>query len=93
MTEIPADLALALHREGYTSLRLHRGRVCGLSRFAFTWAVMVGLDWFRYSHRYCYADMSEARGALAEWSEEEEHPPGPWIKRKGLDPELLGPGA
>ncbi len=90
---IDPHLALALHVSGYTSLRLHRGRVCGLHRFMYTVGIVVGLDFETYSHRYCYADFAEARGALGEWSEDDEHPPGPWIKRKGLEPELSGPGA
>jgi hypothetical protein len=81
MTEIDPHLALALHSSGYTSLRLHRGRVCGLHRFMYTVGIVVGLDLQTYSHRYCYTDFAEARGSLGEWSEADEHPPGPWIKR------------
>lgn len=92
MNTIDPSLALALHAEGYTSLRLHRGRVCGLHRFLYTVGIVVDLDLETYHHRYCYADFAEARDALGEWPEADEHPPGPWIKRKGRGPELAGPG-
>lgn len=78
----------------YTAVRLHRGKLCAVHKFMFTWGLLVGLSEEGYEHRYCYGERMEAMDALDTWADE-EHPPGRWIKRKGLvgGPELDGPGA
>lgn len=77
---------------GYLRTRAIGGTLCGVQRFAFTWGLAVGLDAEGYSHRYCYADLRDALEALDTW-DGQGHPPGPWIKLKGLGaPDLHGPG-
>jgi hypothetical protein len=54
-----------------------------LQRYNFTTAVVVGLSEVGYERRYCYEHGGDARAALAVW-DGAGHPPGPWIKCKGV---------
>jgi hypothetical protein len=89
-----AELKTLLDEEGYLLLKEIPGvGICGVRRFLFTWGLMVGLDRWGYSHRYCYESGPEAAKALGAWDGKGD-PEGPWIKRKGLGMEdKLGPGA
>lgn len=59
------------------------GYVC-LAPFIFTYAIMVGVDETGYLYRYCYHTLSEARGALMDWKDNDyEGEPEGFIKRKG----------
>lgn len=89
------DEKLRQHLESnlYCHLReLHDGTIIGVQPQMFTTGLFVGLDWFTYSHRFCYEHTEDAVQAAKTWNGG-EYPPGPWIKRKGLHPEVLGPGA
>lgn len=76
---------------GYAHCRVVPGRgIVGVARFLFTHGLIVGITADRYDHRYCYGREDEAIAALEAW-DGEGHPPGPWLKRKGLDPEINNP--
>lgn len=81
-----------LHALGYQEVRcLSDGRLIGVMRFVYTAGLCVDLDNRGYGVRYCYARMIDAVAAAATW-DGIGHPPGPWIKRKGLGDDLAGPG-
>jgi hypothetical protein len=63
------------------------GTVCGLMRFAFTWAIVVGIDEVGYSHRYCYDSLAAAMKAYLEWMMGGAYEPAGYIVRKGLGPD------
>lgn len=76
---------------GYTHPRqLEDGRWIALLPMAYTTGLFVGIDATGYSHRYCFETDFHALKALWLW-DGEEHPPGPWIKRKGEGGDLLNP--
>lgn len=77
------NLRAFLESTGYTDLRVVQGKVCGLYPFAFTTGLVVGLDLVGYERRYCFENASDARTALEGWNGQ-DHPPGPWIKLKGV---------
>lgn len=90
---IDPKLQKHLEQMMYCHLReLHDGTIIGVQPMIFTTALCVGLDWESYSHRYCYEHTDDAVAAAKVW-DGSGFPPGPWIKRKGLHPEILGPGA
>jgi hypothetical protein len=67
--------------------------LCGIKPMMFTYSLVVRLDEMGYQWRYCYEYAADAVAAIKQW-DGKDHPPGPWIKLKGLGmPELLGPGA
>jgi hypothetical protein len=77
---------------GYSEAReLPTGVWAALLDQIFTTGLFVGLDETGYSHRYCYESYQLASAALRAWDGSGD-PPGPWIKRKGLGEDKLGPG-
>lgn len=75
----------------YIDIReLEDGTLIGFTRMAFTFAVVVNMDFTGYSHRYCYQAFTEAIKDFNEWSGV-GHPPGNWIKRKGMNKDLKNP--
>lgn len=76
--------------ENLTDLRLLNHQVCGVRKYLFTTAVLVGLRPAAHERRYCYEQDPDARAALAAW-DGHDHPPGPWIKCKGTGIDLLNP--
>lgn len=85
-----ADLTSMLLAAGYSDLRILSREVCGIKRFNFTTAVVVGLDVSAYQRRYCYEHDADARTALRLW-DGEGHPGGPWIKCKGAGIDFSNP--
>ncbi|VTY23848.1 Uncharacterised protein [Xylophilus ampelinus] len=85
----PAGRAL-LEAQGYREIAMRNDLVCAIKDFAFTTALLVGIDPIGYSLRYCYEHAGDAEVALAEW-DGTGHPGGPWIKCKGAGVELLNP--
>lgn len=76
---------------GYHEVReLPTGVWAGLQLMAYTTGLFVGLDETGYSHRYCYESYERASAALHAWDGSGD-PPGPWIVRKGLGPDKIGP--
>lgn len=61
--ELPADVAAQ-----YEALRrLPDGRICGVHRLLYHWTLHIGIDWFGYSDRYCFATAELALEALMTW--------------------------
>jgi len=85
-----STLMESLSANGYTDLRMLRGKLCAVKRFNFTTAIVVGMDVVGYERRYCYEHRVEAQAALLEW-DGDGHPSGPWIKCKGAGVDLLNP--
>jgi hypothetical protein len=83
-----SDLTPMLVAAGYLDLRTLGREVCGIKRFNFTTALVVGLDATGYQRRYCYEHDVDARAALLQWKGD-GHPDGPWIKCKGAGIDLL----
>lgn len=83
-------IRLLLADQGYQHIKSSNGKICALRRFAFTTALLVGLDDVGYELRYCYEHACDAATALSAW-DGHGHPPGPWIKCKGAGIELLNP--
>jgi len=81
-----------LSTEGYFEMREIEGRgVCALGRMMFTVGLFCAMDYGGYGYRYCYGDLRAALDAIRKW-DGVNHPPGPWIKRKGEDGELWNEG-
>lgn len=80
---ISPKLQRTLFDEGYMYLKEISGKVCGIMPFLFTWGLVVGLDEFGYSHRFCYDSRSDAVEAIGEYTSLDTDPPGNWIKEKG----------
>lgn len=88
-----AELTRILRENGYVAWReLNDGRVIGVSPMLYTFGLMVGCDEHGYQYRYCYERAADVRAAFDAWDGTGD-PPGPWIKRKGLGEDVLGPGA
>lgn len=66
----------------YPRLKNVGDQLCGVSVFAFTFGLVVGIDECGYERRYCYEHYEDASNALAGW-DGVDHPSGPWIKCKG----------
>jgi len=67
---------------GYTNVCKIKGRVVGLMQFIFTCGIVVGLDEYGYSHRYCYPTPGHAAIALFDWIQDGTDEPADYIKRK-----------
>jgi hypothetical protein len=59
------------------------GVICGLNDYLTTRAIVVGLGELGYELRYCYPTRQEADAALEQW-DGIGHPPGNWVKAKGI---------
>ena len=84
------ELVAALEAGGYDELRTIGDVICGIRRFNYTTAIVVGLDDVGYERRYCYEHKDDAQAAVRAW-DGAEHPSGPWIKCKGAGIDLLNP--
>ncbi len=84
------ELWSTLEAAGYDDLRAINGVICGIRRFNYTTAIVVGLDEAGYELRYCFEHKEDAKAALRAW-DGEGHPSGPWIKCKGAGVDLLNP--
>lgn len=88
--DVPPAKAKALLADGYSDILIVGGRVCGVKRFNFTTALVVGINEVTYERRYCYEHREHARAALLVW-DGAEHPSGPWVKCKGAGIDLFNP--
>jgi hypothetical protein len=52
-----------------TYLEMPDGSLCCIARFAFTYAILSGLNNWGYEDRWCYHDITTALQALIEWAE------------------------
>jgi hypothetical protein len=88
---VPAWLQRVIDQNGYSEPKqMADGTWCALLPFNFTWGLVVGLTTDCYERRYCYERQVEAWESLRAW-DGNEHPPGPWIKAKGVGLDLLNP--
>jgi len=78
-------------KHGYTHVKLLPCGATGILEFAYTTAIVLGIDDVGYSGRYCYETHAEAVEALEQYSGTGD-PSGPWIKYKGRGGERMGPG-
>jgi hypothetical protein len=73
-----------LIEQGYTDLRvLPDGRIIGISKFMYTYGLMVNLNEYGYDERFCYTDYPTAIAAVNTWDGCGD-PPYNWVKAKGL---------
>ena len=71
----------AMTEEGYYNIKqLPDGRFCGLYRFLFTEAIIIGMDKTGYQYRYCYKPETIAAAQLEKYDGTEE--PTGWIVKK-----------
>lgn len=75
---------------GISDLRILGSEVCGILRFNFTTAVVVGLHDVGYERRYCFDHSADARSSLLAWDGHDQ-PSGRWIKCTGAGIDLLNP--
>ncbi len=64
--------------------------IVALEQWAYTCSISCDLDMTGRAYRYCFHNMLDALSSLYAWRsvDFEGHPPGPWIKRKGLGEDL-----
>jgi hypothetical protein len=68
------------------------GEIVALHKLMFTHAIVVGITEVGYSHRYCYPDLLQAKGALEDWRKSNfAGEPGGFIVRKGTGGDMPGP--
>lgn len=75
---------------GYLAARVIDGRIFVLQRLAFTTGILVNVNEWGYSHRYCYPNHADALEAFATWDGKGDAP-GNWIKRKGEGGDFANP--
>lgn len=64
---------------GYTDYRAFpSGRDACIARFAFTVAILADMLPEGYGERWCYANITQARAALAEWDGADDTEPQGW---------------
>lgn len=66
------------------------GQVAWLARFAFTTAILYGLEPCGHRDRWCYQTMADARRALDEWNGEGE--PQGWHRHPDSGRRINGSG-
>lgn len=93
-------MAETLSAMGYMCVRQLEptGEWIGVMAMGGNHALFVGVDEVGYSRRYCYPYRRVAIMACEVWDlSKSEHPPGPWVKMKGIYKgravDELGPGA
>lgn len=78
MTE--EEMKTWLESMNYFNLEEKNGKLCGLFRFLFTVAIVVGIDENGYEYRYCYDNLNEALSAYNDWNGEGD-PEGYIVKK------------
>lgn len=79
-----------LESMGYTDITEVPGHgVCALMPMIFTTGLFCNCTEYGYSYRYCYENRLDALYGIENFTE--EHPPGPWIKRKGEGGDFINP--
>jgi hypothetical protein len=61
-----------------TDLQVKAGRICGIQKLMYTYALLADVNPTGYEDRWCYSDYAKARAALAAWSGEDGTEPGNW---------------
>ena len=71
-----------LKMQGYYQIRmLDDGRVICLSDFMFTTGIIVDINRYGYSHRYCYKHRNDAIASIQKWDGKEDTLKG-WVAKK-----------
>jgi hypothetical protein len=89
--ELTKELLQFLKSEGYFNIRIIPAHgICGLFSYGASIGICCGMTHDHISYRYCYENEAflDAKLAIILWNGE-GHPPGPWIKRKGLGEDLI----
>lgn len=55
----------------------------GVSRFAFTYGLLIKINPIGQKRRYCYENLTDALRDMHAVEKIDAHPSGPWIKCKG----------
>lgn len=81
----------------YPVMTKHYGVIC-ISKFLFTWGILVDIDETGYNRRYCYDSIEGCMTGynLLQALDSSENPPFDppdpyWIKRKGIAGEIINP--
>lgn len=67
---------------GYTDLCYVKGKAVAISKFIFTYGILVGLTEYDYECRYCYPNYDAAYRALCAWRNSSNEEPEGYIKKK-----------
>ena len=81
-----------LYKQGYQFVQEIPGHgVCAVMTYLLTTAIVCQLDETHYGYRYCFEQRQDAIRAILDWRDEPHlpHPPGPWIKRKGINGDMI----
>jgi hypothetical protein len=81
-TEAEQELAAVVEVWGphLVHAQVKAGRVIGMQRFMFTWAILADITPWSYEQRWCYHSYERAEAALAAWSGEDGTEPTGWHK-------------
>jgi hypothetical protein len=61
-------------------ITVKHGRICGIQKFMYTWAILADLTPWGYGRndRWCYGSYEKAKAALDAWSGEDGTEPSAW---------------
>ena len=94
MSKLNNDPKLYMEAGFHCFRRLDNGIEIAVIKMLFTWDLCYNINpnsmFDAYEYRYMYESEMEAVEACVLW-DGEGHPPGNWIKRKGIDPEISNP--
>ena len=68
MDESTRALIEDLKAQGYRHIVIKNGEICGLYKFAYTWAIISGMNAFGYEGRWCYHNLIDAIAAFDKWN-------------------------
>lgn len=68
----------AAWEEHLTDIQVKAGRICGLHRLMYTWALLADVTPGGYEDRWCYSSYDKAKTALDAWSGQDGSEPGNW---------------
>lgn len=77
---IDTETLTDLYRQGYYNIEAKGDKLCGITPFIFTVAIVCGINANTYDFRYCYHNLQEALIAFNDWDGIGE--PEGYIKRK-----------
>lgn len=87
--EIPQELIYHLKSQGIQHLRvIPFHSICGLEESCYTVDLICDISSSTKAYRYMFESFKEAYTAILTW-DGTGHPPGLWIKRKGLGEDLI----
>lgn len=82
--ELTPEFIAELKALGYMNPKYsNNGELMAVSKFAFTYGLIVGINGYGYRVRYCYEGMRDCINAFDHYQDTTQDPLGPWIKAKG----------